>query len=107
MCDIVVSYISLVLSFLAERSNEDGVVLRGNEGNGIEVDERRHGHSSGDDQIGITVKPNTSNCNRGETRIGRGPYYYNCLRRLVGEKANRKSSRNARGEVRNSFYALE
>lgn len=44
VCNVVVSYISIVLVFLSERSDEDGVVLRGDEGNSVEINERGHRH---------------------------------------------------------------
>jgi hypothetical protein len=44
VCNVVVSDVSVVLSFLAERSDEDGVVLRGDEGDGVEINESWHGH---------------------------------------------------------------
>lgn len=72
MCDIVVLYISVVLSFLAKRPDEDGVVLRGDEGDSIEIDERRHGHGSVDDQI-RDYGQLYSKCD--ETRIGWQPLY--------------------------------
>ena len=55
MCDVVVSYVSVVFSFLAERPDEDGVVLRGDEGDSVEIDESRHGHGFDDDPAGITL----------------------------------------------------
>ena len=50
VCDVVISDVSVVLSFLTERSDEDGVVLRGDEGDGVEIDESGHGHGDDDDQ---------------------------------------------------------
>jgi hypothetical protein len=58
VCDVVVSYISVVLSFLAERSDEDGVVLRGDEGDSVEMDKSGHGHSSDNDPTEITPTSN-------------------------------------------------
>ena len=52
--DVVVSYISTVFSFLTERPDENGVVLRGYEGNSTEMDESGHGRSSDDVQVEIT-----------------------------------------------------
>lgn len=53
MCDVVVFYILVILSFLAECSDEDGMILRRDEGDSIEVNEGRHDHGS-DDRPAIT-----------------------------------------------------
>jgi hypothetical protein len=62
MCDIMVFYISAVLSFLAERPNKDWVVLRGNEGDSIEIDGGRHSHGSDDDRIEVTGSRHPCDC---------------------------------------------
>ena len=49
VCDVVVFYIFVILSFLAECSNEDGIILRGDEGDSVEMDKCRHGRGFDDD----------------------------------------------------------
>ena len=71
MCDVVVSYIFVILSFLAERPDEDGVVLRRDEGDSIEIDESRHGHGSDDD--GAEVTPTPIQRTSGKTRVSQQP----------------------------------
>jgi len=86
VCDVVIFYVFVALSFLAERSDEDGVVLRGDEGDSIEVDDGGHDHGSNcDDPIKITPTSNTGNC----PSPSAGNLYriiLCCLRRLVEKK---------------------
>ena len=53
--DVVIPYILVILPLLTESSDENGVVLRGDEGDGIEIDESRHDHGSYDDPIEVTL----------------------------------------------------
>ena len=46
--DVVVSYIPIVFSLLAKRSDKGGVVLRVGEGDGVDIDESRYGRGSND-----------------------------------------------------------
>ena len=48
MCDVVVFDILVILSFLAESSDEDWIILRGDEGDSVEIDKSRHDHGFDD-----------------------------------------------------------